>query len=179
MTNNREVYSRVAKPEIAIIIGSDSDLPTIEPALDILERLKIPFEIKVSSAHRSPERTINIACSAEQRGLKVIIACAGGAAHLAGVVAAHTTLPVIGVPIRSSALSGIDSLLSTAQMPAGIPVATMAIGKAGAINACLFAAEILALQNSSLSTTLKEYRKELAQKVENKSKAIENKLSSP
>jgi phosphoribosylaminoimidazole carboxylase PurE protein len=169
----------VAKPEIAIIIGSDSDLPTVKPALEILERFKIPFEIKVSSAHRSPERTSTIASSAEERGLKVIIACAGGAAHLAGVIAAHTTLPVIGVPIRTSSLAGLDSLLSTAQMPAGVPVATMAIGEPGAINACLLAVEILALQNPSLSTKLKEYRKELAQKVESKSKAVEKNLSSP
>jgi phosphoribosylaminoimidazole carboxylase PurE protein len=178
LTNNREVYAIVAKPEIAIIIGSDSDLPTVKPALEILERFKIPFEIKVSSAHRSPERTHIIASSAEERGLKVIIACAGGAAHLAGVIAAHTTLPVIGVPIRTSSLAGLDSLLSTAQMPAGVPVATMAIGEAGAINACLLAAEILALQNPSLSTKLKEYRKELAQKVESKSKTVEKNLSS-
>lgn len=168
----------MAKPEIGIIIGSDSDLSIVKPALEILNRFNISFEIKVSSAHRSPERTLEMARSAEQRGLKVLIACAGGAAHLAGTIAAHTTLPVIGVPIESSSLKGLDSLLSTVQMPTGIPVATMAIGKAGAINACLFALEILALQNPSLSAELKEYRKILAHKVESKSRSIEQELSS-
>jgi len=168
----------VAKPEIGIIIGSDSDLPTVNPAFEILKHFNIPFEIKIASAHRSPERTAEYALSAEQRGIKILIACAGGAAHLAGTIAAHTTLPVIGVPIESSSLKGLDSLLSTVQMPAGIPVATMAIGKAGARNACLFALEILALQNPALSTKLKEYRKELANKIEQKSQALEQEFSS-
>ena len=168
----------MTKPEIGIIIGSDSDLPELKPALEMLKKFKIPFEIKVSSAHRSPERTAQIARSAEQRGLKVLIACAGGAAHLAGAIAANTTLPVIGVPIESSHLRGIDSLLSTVQMPAGIPVAAMAIGKSGSVNASLFALEILALQNPSLSARLKEYRKELALKVERKSQAVEEESSS-
>ena len=145
----------------------------------MLKKFKIPFEIKVSSAHRSPERTAQIARSAEQRGIKVLIACAGGAAHLAGAIAANTTLPVIGIPIESSPLRGIDSLLSTVQMPAGIPVATMAIGQSGSVNASLFALEILALQNPSLSARLKEYRKELALKAERKSQAVEEEFSSP
>jgi len=169
----------VTKPEIGIIIGSDSDLPQLKPALEMLKKFKIPFEIKVSSAHRSPERTAQIARSAEQRGIKVLIACAGGAAHLAGAIAANTTLPVIGIPIESSPLRGIDSLLSTVQMPAGIPVATMAIGQSGSVNASLFALEILALQNPSLSARLKEYRKELALKAERKSQAVEEEFSSP
>ena len=129
---------------VGIIMGSDSDLPVMSESARMLEKFGIPFEIEVVSAHRSPARTHEYASTAIARGLKVIIVAAGGAAHLAGVVAALTTLPVIAVPMATTVLSGIDSLLSTVQMPAGVPVAAMAIDKPGAINAAIYAAEILA-----------------------------------
>ncbi len=138
------------KPVVGIIMGSDSDLPVMAESAKILDKFGIPFEIEVTSAHRSPARTHEYATTAIARGLKTIIVAAGGAAHLAGVVAALTTLPIIGVPMGSIALNGMDSLLSTVQMPAGMPVAAMAIDKAGATNAAIFAAQILrrAIQRS-------------------------------
>jgi 5-(carboxyamino)imidazole ribonucleotide mutase len=148
---------------VAILMGSSSDNEVMEPARQILKEFDIPCEVKVLSAHRTPDQTISYVKSAKERGIKVIIAAAGGAAHLPGIVAAVTTLPVIGVPIKSKALSGFDSLLSIVQMPAGIPVATVAID--GASNAGLLAIEMLALSFSELTTKLENYRKKMQEKV--------------
>jgi 5-(carboxyamino)imidazole ribonucleotide mutase len=152
-------------PLVGIIMGSQSDWDTMKNAAEMLRKFDIPYEAKVMSAHRTPDVVLEYAASAESRGMKAIIAGAGGAAHLAGVVASKTTLPVLGVPIQSKALQGLDSLLSIVQMPAGIPVATFAIGNAGASNAALFAAAILATANPAVSQKLKDYRKEQAAKV--------------
>jgi phosphoribosylaminoimidazole carboxylase PurE protein len=160
------------KPLVGIVMGSHSDLPVMEEAQRILEEFTVPYEITLSSAHRSPDRTIRYAKSAEERGLEVIIVGAGAAAHLAGVIASETILPVIGIPIDSSPLKGMDSLLSTVQMPGGVPVATMAIGRAGARNAAILAVQILALKFPRLKEALKEYKERLAQEVEEKGKEI-------
>lgn len=160
---------------VAIVMGSDSDLEIMREAAKALDDFGIPYEIDVTSAHRSPERTAEFARSAAQRGIKVIIAGAGGAAHLAGVIAAETTLPVIGVPIPS-VLNGLDSLLSTVQMPAGIPVATVAIGKAGAANAGILAAQILALSDAHLAEKMTAHKQKLARGVEEKSRKLKEKL---
>jgi 5-(carboxyamino)imidazole ribonucleotide mutase len=152
-------------PLVAVIMGSKSDWETMLHTDLLLTQLGVPHECKVMSAHRTPALTAEYAAKAETRGIEVIIAAAGGAAHLAGVVAAHTVLPVLGVPIESRALKGIDSLLSTVQMPGGIPVGTMAIGKAGAINAALFAAAILANHRPALRKKLHAFRKKQARKV--------------
>jgi len=152
-------------PFVAVIMGSKSDWETMRHTDLLLTQLGVPHECKVMSAHRTPGLTAGYAAKAEARGLEVIIAAAGGAAHLAGVVAAHTVLPVLGVPMESRALKGMDSLLSTVQMPAGIPVGTMAIGKAGAINAALFAAAILANHRPALRKKLHAFRKKQARKV--------------
>jgi len=159
------------KPLVAILMGSDSDLPVMEEAGKILAEFTIPYEITVSSAHRSPERTAEYARKAGGRGLEVIIAGAGGAAHLAGIIAGQTILPVIGVPMES-ALLGLDSLLSTVQMPAGVPVATVAIGKAGARNAGLLAVQILAGKRPDLKRALVCYKQGLAAKVAEQAKKI-------
>jgi len=155
----------VSQPKVAIILGSDSDYPVIEDMIKILKDFGIEHELIVSSAHRSPERTQKYAADLEQRGVQVVIACAGAAAHLAGVVAAHTILPVIGVPIDSSPLNGFDALLATSMMPAGVPVATMGIGKSGASNAAVLAAQILARSDAGLSERLHRYKKQLADRV--------------
>jgi len=160
-------------------MGSDSDLPVLEEAAKILRTFGIPHELTVSSAHRSPEKTITYAREASKKGFEVIIAGAGGAAHLAGVIAAHTHLPVIGVPIDSSSLMGIDSLLSTVQMPGGVPVATMAIGKAGAKNAGILAAQILALKYPEIRKILLDFRKQMAEEVEQKDKMIKKAKTGP
>lgn len=160
------------KPVVGILMGSDSDLPVMEEAAKALKGFAIPYEMTISSAHRTPKRTSDYAKSAERRGIKVIIAGAGSAAHLAGFLAAETTLPVIGVPIDSSPLNGLDSLLATVQMPGGVPVASMAIGNAGAKNAGIFAAEILALSDGAIRQALKDFRKAQARQVESKSKKI-------
>ncbi len=152
-------------PQVAIVMGSKSDLKVMEKAADTLKDFGVTYETKVLSAHRSPELTTSFARSAQERGIKVIIAGAGMAAHLAGVIASHTTLPVIGVPIDSSSLNGLDALLATVQMPPGIPVATMGIGKAGAKNAALFATEILAIEDSTLKTRLAQFRSEQEEKI--------------
>jgi 5-(carboxyamino)imidazole ribonucleotide mutase len=152
-------------PLVAVIMGSKSDWETMRHTDLLLTQLRVPHECKVMSAHRTPGLTAEYAAKAEARGIEVIIAAAGGAAHLAGVVAAHTLLPVLGVPIESRALKGIDSLLSTVQMPGGIPVGTMAIGKAGAINAALFAAAILANHRPKLRKKLHAFRQKQARKV--------------
>ena len=156
----------MTKPQVGIVIGSISDRECIMETCKILDFFGIRYELTVCSAHRTPDKAVEYAGSAAKRGLEIIIAGAGAAAHLGGVLASHTLIPVIGVPIPSSALKGVDALYSTVQMPGGIPVATMAIGKSGAKNAGIFAAEILALKNPSLTKKLKEYRKELADKVE-------------
>ena len=154
-------------------MGSDSDLPVMEEAATVLKQFEVLFEIGVYSAHRSPHRTLDYVKSARARGLKVIIAGAGSSAHLAGVTAAETTLPVIGVPIDSSPLSGLDSLLSTVQMPPGVPVATMGVGKSGATNAGLFAVQILAVGDEKLGKKLAEYKEQLEKSVAEKSKRVQ------
>ncbi len=163
------------QPKVLIIMGSDSDLPIMEEAERILKEFKIPYDITITSAHRSPDRTVKLTRDAEKKGIEVIIAGAGAAAHLAGVIAAHTILPVIGVPIDSSPLKGIDALFSTVQMPPGIPVATMAIGKAGAKNAAILAAQILRTKNSGLTKTLRSYKKKMAEEVLRKAKKFKKK----
>jgi len=160
-------------PIVSIVMGSDSDAVTMEEAAAVLIKFGIPFEMTVASAHRSPERATAYAASAKKRGIKVMIAGAGMAAHLAGAIAAHTTLPVIGVPIEASPLKGFDALLSTVQMPPGIPVATVAVGKPGARNAGILAVQILAVSNPDLSKLLEEFKKEMATGVEKKAKKIE------
>ena len=166
-------------PVVGIIMGSDSDLPVMQEAFEVLTNFGIPAEITVASAHRSPQRVSEYARSARRRGLKVLIAGAGGAAHSAGVLAAETSLPVIGVPIRSSPLTGWEALLSTVQMPAGVPVATMAVGKAGARNAAILAAQILAVADGRLQERLEHYKEELAEKVVEKAATLQEKLSQP
>lgn len=156
----------MSTPKVALVLGSDSDFPMIQDALKLLDEFNIPFEVTVSSVHRSPERTQRYAITLEERGLQVVIACAGGAAHLAGVLAAQTILPVVGVPIESSPLKGLDALLSTAMMPVGVPVAAMAIGKAGASNAAILAAQILARSDTALAQRLRDYKRKLADRVE-------------
>ncbi len=160
------------KPRVSIVMGSDSDLDIMRESAKALEEFGIEYEIDVTSAHRSPERTAEFARKAISRGVRVIIAGAGGAAHLAGVIAAHTTLPVIGVPIPSTSLQGMDSLLATVQMPAGIPVATVAIGKPGATNAGILAAQILALSSEPLAKKLAAHKEKLANSVEEKSRKL-------
>jgi len=162
----------MAKSKVAIIMGSDSDLKIMNEAAMILKEFGVPYEIKILSAHRTPKDTIKYASEANTKGIKIIIAGAGGAAHLAGVVAAHTVLPVIGVPLETEHLKGIDSLFSTVQMPSGIPVGCMAIGKAGAKNSALFALEILALSDKRICKKLERHRKKIAEAVGNKNKKI-------
>src|ERR671936_1250577 len=156
------------QPQVAIVMGSDSDLEVMREAAKALDEFGITYEMDITSAHRSPARTSEFAQNAAARGIKVIIAGAGGAAHLAGVIAAETTLPVIGVPIPSTSLQGLDSLLSIVQMPAGIPVATVAIGKAGATNAGILAAQILALSDPTIARKLGDHKQQLASSVEEK-----------
>ena len=164
----------MSKPLVGILMGSDSDLPIMEEASKILEKFGIGHEVVVSSAHRSPERTRKYVVGASKRGIKILIAGAGAAAHLAGVVAAETTLPVIGVPIGSSALNGLDALLSTTQMPGGVSVAGMAIGKAGAKNAGVLAIQILALNDKNLHKKLLKFKKDQAKAVEQKSRKLKS-----
>jgi phosphoribosylaminoimidazole carboxylase PurE protein len=168
----------MSKPAVSIVMGSDSDLDIMREAGKSLEELGILYEIDVTSAHRSPDRTAEYAKNAASRGIKVIIAGAGGAAHLAGVIAAHTTLPVIGVPIPSTSLNGMDSLLATVQMPAGIPVATVAIGKPGATNAGILAAQIIGLSSAAVARKLDGHKEKLANSVEEKSKKLKISLGS-
>ena len=156
----------MSKPLVSIIMGSKSDLDTMQHAAEVLEELNIPYEMKIISAHRTPNLMFKYAEKANQRGIKVIIAGAGGAAHLPGMTASKTILPVIGVPVKSSSLSGIDSLLSIVQMPKGVPVATVAIGASGSANAGLLSAQILALNDSELQKTLSKKREEIAEIIE-------------
>ena len=160
---------------IAIFLGSDSDLEVIKDGLDLLRDFEEPFRLEVTSAHRSPERTVRLIREAEEGGAEVFIAVAGKAAHLAGVVASHTVRPVIGVPVESAALAGLDALLSTVQMPKGVPVATVALGKHGGVNAALLAVEILALGDAPLREKLLRYRTKMAAGVEESSRKVRNK----
>jgi phosphoribosylamine--glycine ligase len=160
------------KPRVLIIMGSDSDLPVMENAEKTLDKLGIAYETTIASAHRTPERAVMLASQAEEKGIEVIIAGAGMAAHLAGIIAAHTILPVIGVPIDSSSLKGIDSLLSMVQMPPGVPVATVAIGKAGAKNAAILSAQIIGRKDPAVAIKLKALKKKMAEEVENRAKTL-------
>ncbi len=155
---NKKRRAEGAAPIVGIIMGSQSDLETMRHAADALDRLEVPYELKVVSAHRTPDWMFEYAKTAAARGLRVIIAGAGGAAHLPGMVSALTPLPVLGVPVKSKALQGLDSLLSIVQMPAGVPTATFAIGDAGAANAALFAARVLALHDAKLAARLENHR---------------------
>jgi phosphoribosylaminoimidazole carboxylase PurE protein len=162
----------MSKVLVSIVMGSDSDLEIMREAGKALDDFGIGYEIDVTSAHRSPDRSADIAKKAAERGIKVIIAGAGGAAHLAGVIAAHTILPVIGVPIPSTSLNGMDSLLSTVQMPPGIPVATVSIGKWGATNAGILAAQMIALADEGIAKKMYAHKEKLARGVEEKSKKL-------
>ncbi len=164
------------KPLVLIIMGSDSDVTVMDECARVLKDFGVPFEMRVSSAHRSPERTAALAAEAAGRGVKVIIAAAGMAAHLAGVIAAETTLPVIGVPIGGGALNGVDALYAMVQMPGGIPVGTMAIGSAGAKNAGIFAVQILALSDPEYAGRLVSYKRKMAEEVAAKDDALQARL---
>ncbi|HWR89931.1 MAG TPA: 5-(carboxyamino)imidazole ribonucleotide mutase [Dissulfurispiraceae bacterium] len=164
------------KPIVGILMGSESDLPVMEKATDVLREMGVPFEIDISSAHRLPDKTAAYARTARERGIEVIIAGAGMAAHLAGVIAAHTTLPVIGVPLKSGALGGVDALYSTVQMPPGIPVATVAID--GAKNAAYLACSILSIKHPEIAAALDAFRDKTRVSLEEKSAAIKQKGSS-
>jgi len=163
---------------VLVLLGSDSDLEVMQGAADVLGEFGVPFEMTVASAHRSPGRVMNLAADAEKRGAEVIIAGAGMAAHLAGVVASHTLLPVIGVPLAASPLGGLDALLSTVQMPPGVPVAAVALGRAGARNAAFLALRILARKDRALLRKLQAHRKKMAADVEKKAAALKKPKSS-
>lgn len=162
----------MAKPVVGILMGSDSDLPIMQEAAAMLQEFGIEYEMTIASAHRTPKKVLEYSQGAEKRGLKVIIAGAGWAAHLAGFVASQTTLPVIGVPIDSSPLKGLDALLSVAQMPGGVPVATMSLGKSGAKNAGVFAAQIIGVSDVKIANRLKVYKVEMERDVEEKAKRL-------
>ncbi|MBS0287878.1 MAG: 5-(carboxyamino)imidazole ribonucleotide mutase [Proteobacteria bacterium] len=166
----------MTKPFVAILMGSDSDFPVMQLTTQVLAEFEIAFEMRVLSAHRTPSQTMAYVKEAQERGCEVFICAAGLAAHLAGTVAAHTIKPVIGVPLEGGSLQGMDSLLSTVQMPAGIPVGTVAIGKAGAQNAAFFSAQILALKDATLAARLQKQRVENAKKIAAKDEALQEKL---
>ncbi len=151
--------------KVLVVMGSRSDLPVMQACLDQLKELGIPSETRILSAHRTPDAVLELSRTAEEKGIRVIIAAAGGAAHLAGVLASSTTLPIIGIPMQTSALGGMDSLLSTVQMPAGVPVATVAIGKAGAKNAAVLAGQILALSDETMNATMKKFKQDQKEAV--------------
>jgi len=163
-------------PKVGVIMGSDSDWPHMKKCCEMLKSFDIPYEVRISSAHRTPDETAEYASKARQQGLEVIIAAAGMAAHLAGVTAAHTTLPVIGVPMASGSLQGVDALLSTVQMPPGVPVATVGIGSAGAQNAALLAVQILSLKDDSLAQKLTQFKADQAQTVKTKNERLQAEL---
>ena len=165
------------KPLVGIVMGSDSDFPKIKGALDALTQFGVPFEVHVMSAHRTPQLVEKFAKNARANGLRVILAAAGGAAHLAGVVASHTTLPVIGIPLATDVMGGLDSLLSTVQMPGDIPVATVGVGSGGAKNAGILAVEILAVADAELQKKLEDFRTALVQKILDKDANLQTKLS--
>ena len=162
------------RPVVAVIMGSDSDLPVMKGAIDSLDSFGIPNIVKILSAHRSPEEVAKFAKGAKQKGIKIIIAGAGGAAHLAGVLASLTTIPIIGVPMETKSLKGIDSLFSIVQMPSGVPVATVSIGASGAKNAGILAAQILATADPELGKALETFKQDMSRQVEEKAKKIEN-----
>ncbi|MGD9346623.1 MAG: 5-(carboxyamino)imidazole ribonucleotide mutase [Candidatus Aminicenantes bacterium] len=162
--------------KVAIFIGSESDFEIVKGAAETLKEFEVPFVLEVTSAHRTPERTVNLVETLEAEGVEVFIAVAGKAAHLAGVVAAHTSLPVIAVPVGSTTLSGFDALLSSVQMPKGVPVACMGLGKSGAINAALLAVQVLALKDPGLASKMKEYKQKMAAQVEESSAKIKDLL---
>jgi 5-(carboxyamino)imidazole ribonucleotide mutase len=166
------------KAQVGVIMGSDTDVPVMSETINTLKDFAIPFEVEVTSAHRSPARTHEYASTAAERGLKVIIVGAGGASHLAGVVAAETTLPVIAVPVVTTPLAGLDALYSTVQMPAGIPVGVMAVDKPGARNAAIFAAEIIAVSDSKLAARLRQHKEQLARSVAEKSARVKQQFES-
>lgn len=166
----------MAKPKVAIVMGSASDWKTLEHCFQTLEEFGIEADVQVMSAHRTPHEACEFAENAAKNGFKVIIGAAGGAAHLCGVLAGHTTLPVIGIPVQAWSLDGMDSLLSTVQMPKGIPVATVAIGKAGAINAALLAVQILALSDATLKRKLVSYKKKMAKDVIKSSETLRKEI---
>jgi phosphoribosylaminoimidazole carboxylase PurE protein len=165
------------KKPVAIVMGSDSDLPIMQEAATMLDEFKVGYEMTIASAHRSPDLTAAFAKNASKKGYEVIIAGAGSAAHLAGVIASKTTLPIIGVPIDSSSLKGLDALLSTVQMPGGVPVASMAIGKAGAKNAAIYAVQILSLKYPELKKKLTQYKKRLASGISQKARRLAQNLN--
>ena len=165
-----------AEVKVSVVMGSDSDLPILKETMTVLKEFDIPFETVLTSAHRSPERTLKLIRTFENQGAEVFIAVAGKAAHLAGVVASHTVRPVIGVPVESGGLGGLDALLSTVQMPKGIPVATMGTGKTGAANAALLALEILGLKKAAFRKKLGEFRKKMAGQVEADSEKVQKNL---
>ena len=165
--------------QVGILMGSDSDLEVMREAEKRLDSFDVSYETRIMSAHRTPEKAAEYAATAEQRGLQVIICGAGAAAHLAGAIAANTTLPVIGIPIDSSSLKGLDALLATVQMPAGIPVATMAIGKAGAANAGIFAAQIIARKNAQVAAKLAQAKNEMARGVEERDRKLQSERQKP
>lgn len=167
----------MSKPFVAILMGSDSDLPVVQSGIDVLKKFDIPFEVKVSSAHRTPQQTHDYVKEADQRGCAVFICAAGMAAHLAGAVAANTVKPVVGIPVDAGPLQGFDALLSTVQMPGGIPVASVAIGKAGAKNAAYLAAQILSLADSDLATKLQQERADNVLAIQKKDQALQEKLA--
>jgi phosphoribosylamine--glycine ligase len=171
---NKDLNQPDQRPEVGIIMGSDSDFNVMEETAQVLKTFGIAYEMTVASAHRSPKKAAKYAASAQKRGIKVIVAGAGHAAHLAGNLAAYSSLPVIGVPIDSSCLQGLDALLSTVQMPPGVPVATVSIGKSGAKNAGVLAVQILALSDPKLANKLDNYKKELAKQVEPKAEKLKN-----
>ncbi len=160
------------RPLVGIVMGSDTDLPVMTEAAQTLKKFGVPFEVEITSAHRSPARTTEYARTAIERGLKVIIVGAGGASHLAGVIAAETTLPVVGVPMATTTLAGLDALLSTVQMPGGVPVACTAIGKAGAVNAAILAVEIIATADAPLTEKLIKHKEQLARSVAEKAEKV-------
>jgi phosphoribosylaminoimidazole carboxylase PurE protein len=171
---SKGVAEKTAKPKVGILMGSDSDLGVMREAEKRLDAFGVSYETRIMSAHRTPEIAAQYAATAEQRGLEVIIAGAGAAAHLAGAIAASTTLPVIGIPIDSSSLKGLDALLATVQMPAGIPVATMAIGKAGAANAGILAAQIIARHDPEVAAKLTDFKNEMAASVQERDRKLQS-----
>ena len=168
----------MGEPVVAIVMGSDSDWPTMKLAAELLKDFNIECEVKVMSAHRTPKKVQTYASAAADAGLKVIIAAAGGAAHLAGVISSFTHLPVIGVPMNTSALGGMDSLLSTVQMPAGVPVATVGVGEAGAVNAAVLAAQVLALDTPKVVDQLEQYRQKLQKEADQKAESVKSSIQS-
>ena len=172
--NNRKVYNKMNQKKVLIIMGSDSDFPVMEGCFKLLKKFGIEYEVHIASAHRSPDKAHKLASEARENGFGVIIAAAGLAAHLAGVLASNTILPVIGVPCKGGALNGVDALYATVQMPTGIPVATVAID--GGSNAAILAAQIIALSDDELAVKLLEYKKELASSVDTKETKLQDKL---